>query len=162
MSGALIQAIRDRDGQMCRRYRAKEKLVGNYKLRLAKAAATGLVAFAAPAFGGGPSLAMLDQLESGRWELRERGSGTAQRICLQNGRRLIQLRHPGLPCESYVVSDQPGEVVVQYTCRGRGYGRTEIRRETNRLVQVQSQGTLDGLPFAFNAEARRVGDCTGA
>ena len=28
------------------------------------------------------------------------------------------------------------EVTVQYTCRGRGYGRTHIRRETNRLVQI--------------------------
>jgi hypothetical protein len=60
------------------------------------------------------------------------------------------------------VTDSPGEVVVQYTCRGRGYGRTEVRRETNRLVQVQSQGIVDGLPFAITAEARRIGDCTGA
>ena len=41
--------------------------VGKFKLRLAKAAAAGLMALAAPAFGGGPSLAMLDQLESGPW-----------------------------------------------------------------------------------------------
>jgi hypothetical protein len=136
--------------------------VGKIKLRLAKAATAGLLALAAPAFGGGPSLAMLDQLESGRWELRERSGAAAQRVCLQNGRRLIQLRHAGLPCESYVVNDSPSQVVVQYTCRGRGYGRTEIRRETNRLVQVQSQGIVDGLPFVITAEARRIGDCTGA
>lgn len=136
--------------------------MGKIKLRLAKAAIAGLVALAAPAFGGGPSLVMLDQLETGRWELRERGGAAAQRICLQNGRRLIQLRHAGLACESYVVSDGPGAVVVQYTCRGKGYGRTEIRRETNRLVQVHSQGIIDGLPFVITAEARRVGDCTGA
>jgi len=136
--------------------------VGKIKLRLAKAAAACLVALAAPAFGGGPTLAMLDQLESGRWELRERAGGAAQRVCLQNGRRLIQLRHPGLTCDSYVVSDGPGAVVVQYTCRGKGYGRTEIRKETNRLVQVQSQGIADGLPFVITAEARRIGDCTGA
>lgn len=136
--------------------------MGKIKLRLAKAATAGLLALAAPAFGGGPSLAMLDQLESGRWELRERSGVAAQRVCLQNGRRLIQLRHAGLPCESYVVNDSPSQVVVQYTCRGRGYGRTEIRRETNRLVQVQSQGIVDGLPFVITAEARRIGDCTGA
>jgi hypothetical protein len=49
---------------------------------------------------------------------------------------------------------------VQYTCRGRGYGRTHIRRETSRLVQIDTQGIADGRPFAFAAEARRVGDCT--
>ncbi len=128
---------------------------------MAKAALAGFIALAAPAYGGGPSLAMLDQLEAGRWELRERTGAAPQRICLQSGRRLIQLRHAGLPCETFVVKDAPGEVVVQYTCRGKGYGRTEIRRETNRLVQVQSQGISGGLPFEFAAEARRVGECTG-
>ena len=147
---------------MAMRLARRKRLLGKISLRMAKAAAAALMALAAPAFGGGPSLAMLDQLESGRWELRERSGATPQRICLQNGRRLIQLRHAGLACDSYVVSDGPGAVVVQYTCRGKGYGRTEIRRETNRLVQVQSQGIVDGLPFVIAAEARRVGDCGGA
>lgn len=118
-----------------------------------------LIALAAPAYGGGPSLAMLDGLDAGRWELHERGGSGVQRVCLQDGRRLIQLRHPGLNCASFVVQDSPSEVIVQYTCRGRGYGRTEIRKETKRLVQVQSQGIVDGLPFEFSAEARRMGDC---
>ncbi len=130
-------------------------------MRFAKLALAASAAFTAPAFGGGPSLAMLDQLEAGRWELRDRDRAVPQRICLANGRRLIQLRHPGLVCDSFVVADSPSEVVVQYTCAGRGYGRTQIRRETNRLVQVQSQGIVDGLPFEFAAEARRIGDCSG-
>ena len=130
-------------------------------MRFAKLALSAALALAAPAYGGGPALAMLDQLEVGRWELRDRDSDLPQRICLPNGRRLIQLRHPGLACDSFVVVDGPSEVVVQYTCQGRGYGRTQIRRETNRLVQVQSQGIVDGLPFDFSAEARRIGDCSG-
>mgnify|MGYP006175199349 CR=1 FL=1 len=36
----------------------------------------------------------------------------------------------------------------------------ELRRETSRLVQIQSQGIRNGLPFEFSAEARRVGDCS--
>ncbi len=80
-------------------------------------------------------------------------------ICLQDGRRLIQLRHPSSACERLIVADSPGEVTVQYTCRGRGYGRTHIRLETGRLVQIESQGILDGLPFDFVAEARRIGEC---
>ena len=73
--------------------------------------------------------------------------------------RLIQLRHPAAACDRLVVDDGASEVTVQYTCRGRGYGRTHIRRETNRLVQIDSQGIAEGLPFSFAAEARRIGDC---
>ena len=104
---------------------------------------------------------MLDQLESGRWELRERTASQPQRLCVPSGRRLIQLRHPSGQCDSFVVEDSAAQVVVQYTCQGHGYGRTRVRRETNRLVQIDSQGVADGLPFEFSVEARRVGDCTG-
>ena len=115
---------------------------------------------AAPALGDRPALAMLDRLEPGRWELRVRdASGATERICLQDGRRFIQLRHPAAPCERLIVDDAPSEVTVQYTCRGRGYGRTHIRRETDQLIQIDTQGIADGLPFAYAAEARRVGDC---
>ncbi len=116
--------------------------------------------FAVPAAGQRQALAMLDQLESGRWELRPRDTrGPAEQVCLRDGRRLIQLRHPMANCQRLIVADGAAEVTVQYTCRGRGYGRTHIRRETGRLVQIESQGILDGLPFDFAAEGRRVGDC---
>jgi hypothetical protein len=118
-------------------------------------------AAAAGAQGGGPSLAMLDRLDAGRWEIRLREPGNpSERVCVANGRRLIQLRHPDA-CERFVIQDGPNDVVVQYTCRGKGYGRTHIRRETGRLVQIDSQGIAEGLPFEFSAEARRVGDCAG-
>jgi hypothetical protein len=104
------------------------------------------------------SLAALDR---GQWELRPR-SGPPERLCIRDGRQLIQLRHPRLTCESFVVSDEPNNVTVQYTCRGKGYGRTHIRPETDRLVQLDTQGIVDGLPFNFEAEARWVGaQCTG-
>ncbi len=132
-------------------------------VRLAAIAAAIFAAVAVPAAGQRPALAMLDQLESGRWELRQRdGSGKVERICLRDGRRLIQLRHPATACSSLIVDDAASEVTVQYTCRGRGYGRTHIRRETPRLVQIDSQGIADGLPFAFAAEGRRVGDCAAS
>lgn len=119
-----------------------------------------LFALAVPANGQRSSLAMLDGLDAGRWELRLRNNGhETERLCVSNGRRFIQLRHPDAACDRFVVSDGPQAVTVQYTCRGKGYGRTEIRRETSRLVQIQSQGIVGGLPFDFTAEARRVGDC---
>jgi hypothetical protein len=134
--------------------------VGMKTLRIAGALSVAVLACAAPASGQRKALAMLDQLDIGKWELRVRDDGNAvQRLCVNNGRRFIQLRHPESSCERFIVEDSPTEVTVQYTCRGRGYGRTQIRRETNRLVQIQSQGIVDGLPFDFSAEARRVGEC---
>lgn len=103
---------------------------------------------------------MLDELEPGSWELHERGpGGGVQNLCLDNGRRLIQLRHPGLPCSRVIVQDTPTDVTVQYTCRGRGFGRTHVRRETNGLIQLDSQGIVNGLPFSMVAEGRKVGAC---
>lgn len=94
--------------------------------------------------------------------MHERAASLPQRLCVPSGRHLIQLRHPGAQCHTFVVEDEPAQVVVQYTCQGHGYGRTRVRRETNRLVRIDSQGIVDGLPFEFSVEARRVGDCTGA
>ncbi|MDE8650820.1 hypothetical protein PYV00_03675 [Novosphingobium sp. H3SJ31-1] len=109
-----------------------------------------------------PVLTMLDHLDRGNWELRVRGDeARVERICLDNGRRLIQLRHPQLRCEQVVLDDGASEVTVQYTCKGQGYGRTHIRRETNSLVQIDSQGIANGFPFSFAAEARRTGECRG-
>jgi hypothetical protein len=136
----------------------------NMRLRLVMGVASVMIGLtagaAAPLLAQRPALAMLNQLERGSWELRTReAGGRVERICLRDPRRLIQLRHPADNCEPLIVSDTDGEVTVQYTCRGKGYGRTQIRRESNRLVQIDSQGIADGLPFDFSAEARRVGDC---
>lgn len=118
------------------------------------------LAMAAPGAGQSSALAMLDQIEPGRWEIQSRdGSRQSYPICLEHGRQLIQMRHPGQACERLVVSDRVDQVTVQYTCRGRGYGRTSIRRETARLVQIETQGIAEGLPFSFAAEARRTGTC---
>lgn len=132
----------------------------NVKLERAVLTVLALAAFAVPALGQLPALAMLDGIEPGMWELRERGEGgSVQNLCLDNGRRLIQLRHAGMACSSVVIQDEPTEVTVQYTCRGRGYGRTHIRRESRGLLQVDSQGIVNGLPFSFVAEGRKLGPC---
>ena len=102
---------------------------------------------------------MLDSLTKGGWTLRIRDNGAEQRICVRDGRELIQIRHKQAGCSRFVVRDEANEVVVQYTCRGNGYGRTSIRRESNGLVQIQSQGIIDGAPFSISGEARHGGSC---
>ena len=110
-------------------------------------------------FAQGVQLAMLDRLTPGMWEIRMRDGRQNERVCLDDGRRLIQLRHPNLACRQFVVDDDPSAVTVHYTCPGQGTGRTHLRFETSRLVQIESAGVASRLPFDIVAEARRVGDC---
>src|SRR3546814_15099111 len=52
-----------------------------------------MAAVAAPAQA--PSLAMLDRLAKGRWQLTERGTQNAlHSLCLGDAQRMIQIRHP--------------------------------------------------------------------
>ncbi|WP_082826016.1 DUF3617 domain-containing protein [Croceicoccus estronivorus] len=124
-------------------------------------AAALLCIFSIPALAQQPELAALDKLKPGNWEIRFRSDNTRQRICLRDGRELIQLRHTASGCSRFVVEDTADRVTVQYTCRGHGYGRTHIRRESAQIAQIESQGIVDGLPFQFSAEARWVGRCGG-
>jgi hypothetical protein len=107
-----------------------------------------------------PSLAMLDGLEKGSWQLRERGSDAVlHTVCVGDARRMIQIQHPRANCSRYIIEDTPKSVTVHYTCPGAGHGRTSIRSETNRLVQIDTQGIADGKPFSQAIEARRAGPC---
>ena len=132
-----------------------------YRTTLLKAGALSLGALlvAMPTEAQAPGLAMLGTLTKGAWTLRDRDDGSVQRICVRDGREFIQLRHKQPGCSPFVVRDDPGEVVVQYTCPGNGYGRTSVRRESSTLVQIQSQGIIDGGPFSITGEARHAGSC---
>jgi hypothetical protein len=121
-----------------------------------------LLVFMAPALTAQrPSLAMLDHLQPGQWEVRDRDlAGGRSRICNENGRRLIQIRHMRELCRSFTVQDTADSVTVHYTCPGNGYGQTSVRYESAQLVQLETQGIAQGLPFNIRAEVRRIGACT--
>ena len=128
------------------------------------AALGGLVAAAAlwsavPSVAQGNGLAMLGTLAKGEWTIKQRGGAPDSKICLRTGQELIQLRHRDSGCNQFVVEDGAVRVTVQYTCPGNGYARTSIRRETAALVQLESQGIQNGMPFQLEAEARRTGPC---
>ena len=137
-------------------------------MRLSTAAGRRALLLAAGLFSAGvvgsaaaqsPALAMLSGLQDGQWELRFRDGSDARRVCVRSGLELVQIQHGPAACSRFVVDDGATEVTVQYTCRGNGYGRTTIRKESADLVQIDSQGIARGLPFEFSAEARRVGAC---
>ena len=113
----------------------------------------------APLAAQSDAMALVDRLERGQWSVTSRDGGPNKSICLGDGAQLVQLRHGNAACSRYVVEEAADRLTVQYTCKGNGYGRTSIRRETNRLVQIESQGVAGGQPFQFHAEARRAGAC---
>lgn len=110
--------------------------------------------------GGAPGMAALGTLEPGLWELRGRGEGAqTRRLCFADLRLLLQSEHRGALCPHFVISDSAIAASITYDCGSAGTGRTDLRIETSRLVQLRSQGVEDGAPFAMAAEGRRVGAC---
>ena len=123
-------------------------------------ALAGGAALAAPLAAQASSTALFGKLHLGTWEIRERGEGaTTRRICIKREGDLIQLRHRGMRCRRNVINDDGTSATVHYNCNGDGYGQTDIRRESPKLVQLSSTGIERGSPFSIEAEGRRVGDC---
>lgn len=118
-----------------------------------------ILALALPAAAQGDGLAMLGDLSKGEWTIKFRGEARDQKICVRTGRELIQIKHDQDGCNKFVVEDRSNRVTVQYTCAGDGYGRTDIRKETDGLIQLESRGIASGLPFQIAGEARRTGSC---
>lgn len=129
------------------------------RLRWGALGLAGLVAVAAPVFAFAlADLEAFSQLERGRWQLRD-PAGDSRSICLGDPTALVQLEHGGVSCEQEILASEKGGATVQYSCPGRGYGHTSIRVETPRLARIDTQGLIDGRPFSYRAEARKVGNC---
>lgn len=123
----------------------------------------GLLAAAAPVpslklFGGG--------FQAGMWQMtpiNAAGQGRAAAAgpqCVAAPDRLIHTGHSTADgdCGHTVVEDGSDRATVTYVCKGRGYGRTSIRREGDGFI-VDAQG-IDGRdPYELRAEYKRVGDC---
>lgn len=127
-------------------------------LRLGIAAACVLLIAAQPPKVAPTTLRALEGLQLGQWSLRDREPGSApRRICVSDAKQLLQTEHAQAQCRRFVVTDAPQQVVVTYDCGAAGNGRTDLRVETARLAQIQSQGVVAGAPFSRSLEARWVG-----
>lgn len=114
------------------------------------------VTAAAPARQG--PLASARAITPGSWTITL-DDGTSRRMCLQDIEPLVQIAHAGPPCGRLIITDESDRATVHYTCPGAGWGRTSLLVETPRLVRINSQGIVGRAPFAFDAEARRTGEC---
>lgn len=129
------------------------------RLRWGALGLAGLTAVAAPVFAFAlADLEAFSKIERGRWQLRD-STGEPRSICLGDPTALVQLEHGGVSCDQEVVASDKGGATVQYSCPGRGFGHTSVRIETPRLARIDTQGLVDGRPFSYRAEARKVGSC---
>ena len=102
----------------------------------------------------------LSMVQPGQWLLKSRANPAESRsVCVSDVRALLQVRHSGAMCSRFVIANTPRETTVHYTCPGSGHGRTTIKVETPRLIQIESQGIANQEPFAVELEGRRVGEC---
>lgn len=124
-----------------------------------------LVTLTAPALTQvGEKLSALARLEPGLWRLRnlEDARARPQSICIADPHMLMQVQHRNSPCARLVIADDATGATVHYTCPAGGFGRTSLRVETPRLAKIDTQGISGNAPFAYRAEARRIGSCGAA
>ena len=102
------------------------------------------------------------QTAPGLWEMSGApGSKTAPRQCVADVESLAQYEHRGRACTRRVVRQTESSAVIEYSCAGQGFGRSELTLITPRSLRIQTQGIAGGLPFNYVLQARRVGDCPG-
>lgn len=107
-----------------------------------------------------PTIAALQVIQPGQWALRSRSDPSQSRaLCIGDPALLLQLRHGSAACSRFIVANDPRGATVQYRCGSTGHGRTTIKVETPRLIQIESQGIMNNEPFVIAYEGRRVGEC---
>ena len=93
------------------------------------------------------------------WLLKGAGASALRAGGLGDPLLLAQPQHGPQPCSREILAADAHSVTVNYVCPGMGRGRTILRVETPRLVQIDSQGLHNGAPFALRAQARKTGPC---
>lgn len=139
--------------------------VTRYLPALAALSIGAAVAVTAPAQTSAPIIApnILNTLDTGLWQFRNIGGGPSgaavDQLCISDMKKLAQVQHNRFDCEQKLLRANMATALISYSCAGHGNGLTTIRRESDQIIQISSQGINDGAPFSFNVEARRMGSC---
>ncbi len=104
---------------------------------------------------------ILSTLTPGLWQFRDksRNGELVDAICVGDVKRMVQIKNKNDSCSLKMIRSSGNSVTYDYMCAGKGKGQTTIRKETNKLVQVHSQGISGGEFFNFQLEARHAGSC---
>ena len=117
-------------------------------------------AAAALALTGAGHPSALANVQPGLWEISGApGAHAPMRQCLGDVRVLARFEHRNRHCSARVLKDDAGDMAVDYSCDGAGFGRSEIEVITPRSLRIATQGISSGLPFNYVLQARRVADC---
>jgi len=96
----------------------------------------------------------------GLWEVSRSASGQApERLCLREVVHLASISQRGVRCGRTILADRPGSLLVDVTCPGGDFARSQITVTTPRSLKLQTQGIRRGEPFDLTLYARRVGSC---
>lgn len=120
--------------------------------------AGGAAAAAALALAGAASPSFFAQTQPGLWEIERNGS-KPKRLCLADSGALAQFEHRNAICTRTVIRDSQSEAMVDYSCRGGGFGQTRMTLLTPRSIRVETQGISGNSPFHYTFQARRIGSC---
>lgn len=127
------------------------------RVRLAVA---GLIAAAGVA-AAAAQIAVPGGVAPGEWQLKEIGGTESRLVCVTDPAQLLQIQHPAAHCTRDVIDSDAKTVTVHYACAGGGSGRTTLTVRSSQLLKLETQGMAGGAPFAFDYDARRVGECPG-
>lgn len=131
---------------------------GRFGWAVAAALTIGSAVAAQPA--AAPTLQAMRGVAPGVWALRSPGSPEAAReSCVADTAVLFRLRLRASQCSRFVIEDTARIATVHYTCPGAGHVRTTIHVDTSRALRIESEGIVDGMPFADAFEARRLRSC---
>src|SRR5689334_8008780 len=90
----------------------------------------------------------LSQAAPGVWEVTGvPGAKAPIRQCVGDVLALAQFEHRTENCTRHVIRDTPTGAIVEYSCPGGGFGRTEIGLVTPRSLRIDTQGISGELPF---------------
>ncbi|WP_448663568.1 DUF3617 domain-containing protein [Sphingomonas sp. CJ20] len=101
----------------------------------------------------------LEAIQRGQWELTD-SAGVVRKLCITNSAMLVKIAHGNAQCDQVVMDSSPTKATVRYTCPGHGQGRTTLIVDTPRVLSIDTQGVIDGAPFAEKYEGRRLGACS--
>lgn len=100
----------------------------------------------------------LNGIERGQWQLKAADGGLRQ-LCMRSPADLLQIMHGNTQCEHFVMDSSARGATIRYTCPSHGHGRTAISIDTPRVINLETQGVMDGSPFSERFEGRRTGAC---
>ena len=102
----------------------------------------------------------LAQVAPGLWEISGApGTKAPVRQCITSLATLARFEHRSKNCSAKILKDAGNATLVDYTCGGAGFGRSDIEVLTPRSLRISTQGISDGLPFNYVLQARRIDDC---